>query len=286
MLDLVLAERPASWPPARVFRAPQVEAAVMRHVRVGDIVSLERTQIASLRQSTLTAHGVATVPGYDASRPPLVDALFARARDDPSSLLRLLGVEYVVLPGSDGPLPPVRGLKPVGAPGPPGAALYAVDRPLPRVLVAGAAVVLPDTDALGGVLSADVVAGGRVVLAPDSSARAIDAAATAVPCAVLTYRNTYLEARCTTAAAAHVLFVEQHAPGWTATVDGRPAPLLRANLLARAVPLPPGTHVVALTYRAPGSAAGAVLSLFAAAVAAAGWLAGRASRRSTAAPVV
>ncbi len=37
-------------------------------------------------------------------------------------------------------------------------------------------------------------------------------------------------------------------PGWRATVDGAPAPLLRANYAFRAVRLEPGQHQVHLTF--------------------------------------
>jgi hypothetical protein len=65
---------------------------------------------------------------------------------------------------------------------------------------------------------------------------------------------------------------DQHAPGWSATVDGVAAPILRANLLVRALWLPPGQHRVEFTYRTPGLAAGAWLAgLLAVALAGWGW---------------
>ncbi len=51
-------------------------------------------------------------------------------------------------------------------------------------------------------------------------------------------------------------------PGWSATIDGQPAPVLRGDLAHRVVPLPiPGRHVVAIRYRPPGLAAGLALSI-------------------------
>ncbi|TSK05005.1 MAG: YfhO family protein [Geobacter sp.] len=37
-------------------------------------------------------------------------------------------------------------------------------------------------------------------------------------------------------------------PGWQATLDGREAPLWRADYLVRAVPFPPGRHVLEMRY--------------------------------------
>jgi hypothetical protein len=57
----------------------------------------------------------------------------------------------------------------------------------------------------------------------------------------------------------HVL--EAYDPGWTATVDAAPAPVLPANGFAMAIPVPPGSHTVRLLYKTPGRAMGAALSL-------------------------
>ena len=51
-------------------------------------------------------------------------------------------------------------------------------------------------------------------------------------------------------------------PGWTATVDGRPAPVLRGNYAQRVIPLPePGRHDIVMEYHPPGLILGCLISL-------------------------
>jgi hypothetical protein len=47
----------------------------------------------------------------------------------------------------------------------------------------------------------------------------------------------------------YVVLLDGHDPGWRATVDGHPAPVLRANIVFRAVPVPAGSHLVEFVYR-------------------------------------
>ncbi len=65
-------------------------------------------------------------------------------------------------------------------------------------------------------------------------------------------------------------------PGWRATVDGHPAPILPANALVRAVPVPAGVHDVVFRFRTRGlvlgaSLTGASLGLWAVLVLVAAW---------------
>jgi hypothetical protein len=53
---------------------------------------------------------------------------------------------------------------------------------------------------------------------------------------------------------------ERDYPGWRATIDGQPAPLLRANYLLRGLYLPGGQHEVVLRFEPPGLAAGQALA--------------------------
>jgi hypothetical protein len=49
-----------------------------------------------------------------------------------------------------------------------------------------------------------------------------------------------------------LLLADTYYPGWRAEVDGTPAPIYRANVYVRAVPLPKGRHEVRFTYDPPG----------------------------------
>ncbi|MEO6457730.1 MAG: YfhO family protein [Chloroflexia bacterium] len=58
----------------------------------------------------------------------------------------------------------------------------------------------------------------------------------------------------------YLVLSDNYASGWEATVDGRSAPILRADVAFRAVALPPGRHTVAFYYRPPLFYAGALVS--------------------------
>jgi hypothetical protein len=68
------------------------------------------------------------------------------------------------------------------------------------------------------------------------------------------------------AAPATLVVNDAFARGWSATIDGTPVPIWRADGLVRAVPWPAGRHVLAMTYEAPGLWAGALGSLLGAVV--------------------
>ena len=55
-------------------------------------------------------------------------------------------------------------------------------------------------------------------------------------------------------------------PGWTATVNGHPTPILHANVAFRAVEVPAGRSQIEFRYRTPGLTAGIAISCAAAAV--------------------
>ena len=85
--------------------------------------------------------------------------------------------------------------------------------------------------------------------------------------------------RVETDANAFLVVRASHARGWQATVDGTPAPVLRANGKHRAIAVPAGAHEVVLRYRLPGLRLGALVSAAAVAICGLvlflGWRSGR-----------
>ena len=49
-------------------------------------------------------------------------------------------------------------------------------------------------------------------------------------------------------------------PGWSATVNGEPAPIYRVSYVGMGVAVPPGRSVVRLTFRTPGLDQGMMVS--------------------------
>jgi hypothetical protein len=66
----------------------------------------------------------------------------------------------------------------------------------------------------------------------------------------------------TTRALGLLVVADSWMPGWTATVDGRPAPVLRGNYAQRVIPLSkPGRHRIVMDYRPPGFASGSAITM-------------------------
>jgi hypothetical protein len=74
-------------------------------------------------------------------------------------------------------------------------------------------------------------------------------------------RGSPLAVRCRLEGPSLLILDELFYPGWSATVDGRPAEIFRANVISRAVAVPPGQHSVAFAYKPPYFFAGLALSL-------------------------
>jgi hypothetical protein len=140
------------------------------------------------------------------------------------------------------------------------AAIYERTRSLPRVRWAGTAVVEPDAtrrlDLLkGGTLTADQVVLEQQPSSPGGGTADVE---------VTEEGTDVTEVSVTARGAGYLVLADPIQSGWTATVDGAPATLLKADHAFVAIAVPDGTHTVRFRYSTPGGGAGGWLSLVAA----------------------
>jgi hypothetical protein len=77
---------------------------------------------------------------------------------------------------------------------------------------------------------------------------------------VTRYEDTRVEIRTETDGRRLLVLSDVYYPGWSATIDGQPSPVLLANYAFRAVSVPAGTHTVEFRYRPNSVWYGALLS--------------------------
>ncbi len=121
---------------------------------------------------------------------------------------------------------------------------------LPRVFWTGAWTSAADEAVSVPLLAA--AGGDRGVLAPDAPLASFPppgAPSGPVAAEQVTVDGDVLEARMLVPRAGVAVVLEPWFPGWTASVDGTPAPVARADFAFMAVPVPQGRHVLVLTYR-------------------------------------
>jgi hypothetical protein len=131
-------------------------------------------------------------------------------------------------------------------------------------------------DALAALFDADFDPRKQVLLA---DARPGGTPGAPVAARVVSHTADVVDVEAELSAPGVLVLVEAFDPGWTASVDGHPASVLRANVLFRGVRLSPGRHVVRFAYRPAAATLGACSSgagvLLAATLA---WLARRGAR--------
>jgi uncharacterized membrane protein YfhO len=58
-----------------------------------------------------------------------------------------------------------------------------------------------------------------------------------------------------------VILADIYYPGWQLTIDGKPAPILRANRMMRGAAVPAGEHTLVYTYEPESVRVGAMISV-------------------------
>jgi hypothetical protein len=141
--------------------------------------------------------------------------------------------------------------------------IYRVPDPLPRAYLVGGARVEAEPQSYRVLLDPGFDPRREVLLA-EGSARPGDPEFSGTA-TLLRRRSDALSVDVVLDRDGYLVVLDGFDPAWTATVDGAPARVSRANVLFRAVPVPAGRHVVEMRYRPASVRWGVGLSLAAAA---------------------
>jgi hypothetical protein len=141
-------------------------------------------------------------------------------------------------------------------------AVFENPRALPRAFVVYRASPAPPADPLLARLSEDgfdplvesYVEGAALAVAPGAPARG-------APATVVRDEEEVVEVEATLSAAGLLVIADSFYPGWHATVDDVPVPIVAVNHLFRGVHVPAGAHRVRFEYRPRSFTLGAVVSL-------------------------
>lgn len=203
---------------------------------------------------------IASLGGYHAAKPALyqrfLDADSGRAVQSPGAW-RLLNVRYVVVPGL---LPPESGFREVfrGTE----QAVYEFPGALPRATLVPAFRVAPRDSHLA-IFKDPLHDAAQVTLLTEDPGIVPVPGGTA---RITRYGLNRVELETDTPGPSILRLADLDFPGWTVTVDGRPAKGLGADFLTRAVAVPAGRHTVAWEFHDPAFERGRVLSIAAFAV--------------------
>lgn len=140
-------------------------------------------------------------------------------------------------------------------------AIYINHDTLPRAFVVHKARAVPDDAETMRILrepdfdpSTEVLLAAEHVVTPQPLAESPDNVE------LFDYDSGKVMARVQAGADGYLVLTDAWYPGWHVRVDGRESPLLRANLLFRAVYLPAGTHLVEFSYTPRSFQVGLVIS--------------------------
>jgi hypothetical protein len=235
----------------RVLRAQSLRLPI--GIRPADLgIFMHETAV----ENVASRFGFADIPGYEgASTARYVDFLRAAAPGvGARRYLELFGVTYAVVPSAEVPEWGLTERSLVF-----GYSLLEDKQPRPRAFVTPRWEWLPSEREV----QARVLAPGELDLAAVRLEGRGDEApgGQPTPCAIAVPRPERIELTCAAPRGGYVVLLDEWRAGWSATVDGRSTPIVRADALFRAVRVEPGAHQVVFSYRTPGLRLGAILSL-------------------------
>jgi hypothetical protein len=262
---LLLATAGDLWSLDRHIMDPQIGSAAEYHEYFAESpeVTFLRADSTLFRvlpnqwnDARLASYGVASVLGYHPAKPRLYQAFMDTVGLNTLPSLQMLNIKYVL---SDNYFPPeLKGLtlRQDGA-----VKVYEVAGAFPRAYVVHRLRPVRDgSTALAILRSAGIDAREEAIWEAPGALPPLAPPTIPDSVRVLSFDFNKVEYSVTTNAPGVLVTVDEWDPDWSATVDGKPAPIERVNYLMRGVALGAGAHVVRFTYLPRALAAGMRIS--------------------------
>ena len=240
-------------------------------------------QTAFLASNLATPLGLQSIQGYNAVHIDRYDEYIKAVNEEAqnyhdtdvfpagldSPLLDLLNVRYIIVPAvtqpDQGTLRELKDAHPT---------VYGDERvevlenrdALPRAWIVHSARQAEPEEALELLDSGEVDPRHTALLEEAPPPLDLPGDASADRASVTRYEADRVRLETSTGAPGLLVLSEVYYPAWKAYIDGRPAPIYRADHLLRAVPVPAGEHTVELQYESSSLRAGMAISLTATAV--------------------
>jgi hypothetical protein len=183
---------------------------------------------------------------------------------------RLMNVRYLL---TNAPEPPIADLEKVVGPVRNAAGsdvtLYRLPGENPYAWVTSAMVKAADEDAMGTVLDPRFDVRTVALIDPEATVEAATISSLPAPSTVTASVTSYapgrvvIELSAPASAGSALVASENYYPGWSASVDGKPAVTVRSDVTLIGVPLPAGARRVELTFDSPAYHTGRTVTLVA-----------------------
>jgi Bacterial membrane protein YfhO len=171
-------------------------------------------------------------------------------------VLQMAGVDYVVTL-DDWPFLPLQAQEPAVFRRP--IRLYGVPGALPRTYVVGRARVAAEPRSVETIGDPGFDPTSEIIVPPGAASMSSNGGSGS-RLRELWRRADAFEVEVDSSGPAYAVALQTYEPGWRARVDGRPAPVVRANVLFQAVAVPAGRHRVEFQYRPASVAWGLLLA--------------------------
>jgi hypothetical protein len=173
-------------------------------------------------------------------------------------LLSIFGVRFILCPkGSE--MPDRAGFRKVHQSD---AEVWENPKVLPRAyLVTGPVIVGDDEAALQTIANPDFAFNKTAVITGKKEVTEHAPESELIPAVIEEYDSEKVRVKASSPQGGWLILSDLYYPGWEATCDGRPAEILPANYLFRAIRIPAGTHTVEYIYRPASFRIGCWLAL-------------------------